>query len=112
MSTEEFRFKVIPTEDLVTREERWDVELTKLQSTGLTVQGVGPDGDYPVRYDFAEDGSLSFDEWMQGNVDAPWFEVYNTVPLEQKWTADVVAFADDPDFDEALASVMQEESNV
>lgn len=112
MSNEEFRFKVIPTEDLVSREERWDREIQQLQATGLTVQGVGPDGDYPIRYAFAEDDSLSFDEWWKGNPETPWFEVYNTVPLEQKWTADVVAYADDPDFDEALASVMQEESNV
>lgn len=83
VSSEEFRFKVKPKEDLVSREERWDAEVNKLQARGLTIQGTGPDGDYPVRYDFDEAGTLSFDEWWAANphTDTPWFEVYNTKPL-------------------------------
>lgn len=81
MSIEEFRFKVEPKEDLVTREERWDAELLKLQSRGLTIKGTGPDNDYPVRYAFSADGEMTFEEWWKGNPDEPWYEVYNLVPL-------------------------------
>jgi len=81
-STSTFRFQVDPTEGPEARDTRWDKELLELASQGLTIQGVGPDGDYPIRYDFAEDGSLTFEEWFKGNVDAPWFEVYNLVSLD------------------------------
>jgi hypothetical protein len=77
----EFRFQVRPKESLVDRETRWDKELAELQAQGKTVAGVGPDGDYPIRYDFDESGTMTFDEWWQGNPDTPWFEVYSTVPL-------------------------------
>lgn len=79
--SKEFRFQVDPTEDLVGRETRWDKELAELHDQGLTVQGVGPDGDYPVRYDFDESGTTTFDEWWKGNPETPWFEVYNLVQL-------------------------------
>lgn len=81
-SVKEWRFQVDPAEGIEAREVRWDKELAELQAEGLTIQGVGPDGDYPIRYDFALDGSLSFDEWWKGNPSTPWFEVYNTIPLE------------------------------
>ena len=81
-SVKEWRFQVDPTEGMEAREVRWDKELGELQSQGLTIEGVGPDGDYPVRYDFNEAGDLSFDEWWKGNPSTPWFEVYNTIPLE------------------------------
>lgn len=78
----EFKFFVNPREPLEERELRWDKWMSELASEGLAIQGVGPDGDYPIRYAFGEDPELSFDEWWTGNPDAPWFEVYNTVPLE------------------------------
>lgn len=83
MSTE-FRFQVFPSEDLVSREIRWDKELAELQSQGKTVQGVGPDDDYPIRYDFDAEGTMTFDEWWKGNPDTPWFEVYNLVALNEE----------------------------
>lgn len=81
MSVREFKFEVFPRETSEERDIRWDKELAELQLEGLTIQGVGPDGDYPIRYDFAADGSLTFDEWWKGNPDTPWFEVYSLVPL-------------------------------
>lgn len=84
----EFKFYVNPRESSEEREIRWDKWMKQLQSEGLTVQGVGPDGDYPIRYDFGEGESMSFDEWWKGNPDEPWFEVYNTVPLSSAVVAD------------------------
>ena len=81
MSYREFRFKVSPGESLAAREARWDRELSELHAQGLDVLGVGPDGDYPVRYAFAADGTMSFEDWWKGNVDEPWFEVYDVKPL-------------------------------
>ena len=80
----EFRFQVDPTEGPDERDARWDKELLELASQGLAIQGVGPDGDYPIRYDFAADGSMTFDEWWRGNPDTPWFEVYNVVELDDE----------------------------
>ena len=102
MSNAEFWFKVFPNEDLVSREKRWDKKIKKLHKKGLTTAGVGPDGDYPVRYAFDGDGTMTFDEWWKGDPSTPWYEVYNTVSLEQVWDDSTVSFADDPDFDEAL----------
>ena len=77
MSTE-FRFPVDPLESWEDRETRWDKELTELQSTGLTVAGLGPDGDYPTRYEFPDGKSVNETDLP---LDGPFVEVYETKAL-------------------------------
>lgn len=77
----EFKFYVSPRESPEEREIRWNKWVEELQTDGLTVQGTGPDGDYPIRYSFGQEDELTFDEWWKGNPDEPFFEVYNVVPL-------------------------------
>ena len=78
MSSSEFKFLVDPAESDEEREARWDKELGQLQSTGYTVSGVGPDGDWPIRNDPPE--GKSWTEFWQDPTQ-PFVEVYNTVPL-------------------------------
>lgn len=74
-----FRFLVDPSEDHEAREHRWDAALLQLQATGLTIQGTGPDGDFPLRYEFPDGKSI---EETSLPLDGPFVEVYDTVPLE------------------------------
>lgn len=111
MSSKEFWFEVHPGESLVEREERWDRTIAVLHREGLTTSGVGPDGDYPVRYAFDSEGEMTFDEWFRGNPDAPWFEVYDTKPLDLEWDPSIIAFADHPAFAEALEEVASDAAN-
>ena len=79
----EFKFLVIPAESPEDREIRWDKWMEELRTDGFTIQGTGPDGDYPIRYSYAYgDEEISFDEWWKGNPDATFFEVYLEVPLD------------------------------
>jgi len=76
----EFKFVVDPLEDDGARETRWDKELTELHSQGLTIEGVGPDGDWPIRNEPDEGQSWS-DFWADPT--GKFIEVYNLVPLER-----------------------------
>ena len=74
-----FRFVVNPAESWEDRDARWDKELTELQSTtGLTVAGLGPDGDYPNRYEFPDGKSVNETDLP---LDGPFVEVYETKAL-------------------------------
>lgn len=73
-----FRFPVDPLESLEEREARWDDALAELQAKGVTIAGLGPDGDYPNRYEFPDGKSV---EETELPLDGPFVEVYETAPL-------------------------------
>lgn len=78
VSTSEYKFVVDPTEDDDARWSRWDQQLQELHAGGLTVAGVGPDGDWPIRNEPAE-GQTWADFWADPT--GKFTEVYSLVPL-------------------------------
>jgi hypothetical protein len=93
----EYRFVVNPDESLEEREARWDVELAALHEQGLTVSGLGPDEDYPIRYEFPDGKSVNDTELP---LDGPFVEVYDTKPLG--FDVSHYAFRAGPEFGAAL----------
>ena len=86
VSNNEFYFTVDPAESDADREARWDEELTKLHAQGLTIEGVGPDGDWPVRVDTDKDATW---EDFFSSAASKFTEVYNLVALAPgKWVLD------------------------
>ena len=77
-SKDEFHFHVDPQESDLDREQRWDAAIIALQEEGFTIDGDGPDGDYPIRNE-APDGSSWTNFWE--NPEQGWVEVYRKVPL-------------------------------
>lgn len=71
--TPDFFFLVIPGEDTLLREARWNKVINNLQSSGQTILGVGPDLDWPVRYELADDN----------NPFGPFYEIFHVVTLEE-----------------------------
>lgn len=69
----DFSFTLDPSEDIDDYLARWDKELAELQSTGLTIQGNGPDGDEPAR------AYLLDPEDPTG----PIVQVFHTIPLTE-----------------------------
>src|SRR5690348_5740176 len=86
VSNNEFYFTVDPAESDAEREARWDEELTKLHAQGLTIEGVGPDGDWPIRND-PQEGETWEDFWK--SPAGKFTEVYNLVALPPgRWVLD------------------------
>lgn len=74
----EFKFKFDPEEGPEAHEGRWDKEVTDLANQGLLIEGIGPDGDWPIRYETVDGKPLRSDLFLTGP--AHYVEVYNTVP--------------------------------
>jgi hypothetical protein len=74
----QFRFKIDPGELAEEREARWDSSLAELQAAGLTVAGVGPDGDWPIGIEYPDGHTISF---TSEPLDGPIVEVYDTRKL-------------------------------
>ena len=86
MSSNEFHFTVDPAEADSDREARWDKELTELHAQGLTIEGAGPDGDWPIRTD-PEQGA-SWEDFFSSAA-SKFTEVYNLIPLPAgRWVLD------------------------
>jgi hypothetical protein len=67
-------FLVIPGEGDQLREARWNKIINNLQRYGWTISGTGPDLDWPVRIELAD----------ESNYAGSYYEVYDVVPLEDE----------------------------
>ena len=70
----DFLFLVIPGEGDAIREARWNKVLCNLQRSGKTILGTGPDLDWPVRYELAD----------ESNPFGPFYDVFEVVTLEER----------------------------
>lgn len=77
-TTREFKFTFDPKESPEEHESRWDAAVTALAAERLTIEGLGPDGDWPVRYEDEDGNALRSDLFLSGPKS--YVEVYNTVP--------------------------------
>lgn len=77
-TTREFKFTFNPKESPEEHESRWDSEVTSLAAQHLTLEGLGPDGDWPIRYEDVQGNPLRSDLFLTGP--AEYVEVYNVVP--------------------------------
>ena len=75
----EMKFWFDPEEPAAEHEARWDKDVQEQWDKGLTLSGLGPDGDWPIRIEDAEGNPFHpgavFLERTGG-----YYEVYDLVP--------------------------------
>lgn len=74
----EYKFRFDPDEEPSEHEARWDKGIQELLDQGLLLEGLGPDGDWPIRLEDEAGNPLQVGVFLDGPK--AYVEVYNTFP--------------------------------